>query len=110
MTHVYAQLVKAVASRKMKTTAVAFIVAGALMVQAAPPERFHTAAVGGSFGFSLLFTWLFFHQGLPLLPSKQRGLFTLVVLVMLSSLLVVQTHALLALAFELTDRASSGSR
>jgi hypothetical protein len=123
MTHVYSQLVKAFASRKTKTTSVALIVAGALMVQAAPPDRLPTAVVGGSLGFSLLFAWLFFHHGLPLLPSKQRGPFTLVVLVVLSSLLVVQTHAMLALASEvlhgqaasgervtLTDRASSGSR
>jgi hypothetical protein len=123
MTHVYSQLVKAVASRKTRTTSVALLVAGALVIEAAPPERFHTAVVGGSLGFSLLFAWLFFHQGLPLLPSRQRGPFMLVVLVVLSALLVVQVRAVLALASEvlhtqaasgervtLTARASSGSR
>lgn len=129
MTQVYSQLVKALASRKTKTTAVALLVAGALVIQAAPPERFLTAVVGGSLGFSLLFAWLFFHHGLRQLPPRQRGPFTLVVLVVLSSLLNVQLHAVLALASEalqaqassawaatpgevttFTGRASSGAR
>jgi hypothetical protein len=131
--HAYTQLVKALASRKTKTTAVALIVAGALVIHAAPPERFLTAVVGGSLGFSLLFAWLFFHSGLSQLPERQRGLFLLVVLVVLSSLLVVQARAVLRLATQvlhsqdahawrlqgpgpppeeavLSGRASSGSR
>jgi hypothetical protein len=100
VTHAYSQLVKAFASRKMKTTAVALIIAGALCIDAAPPERFHTAVVGGSLGFSLLFAWLFFQRGLPLLPSRQRGPCMLVILGMLSALLVIQAHAMLALAVE----------
>ena len=98
--HAYTQLVKALASRKTKTTAVALIVAGALVIHAAPPERFLTALAGGSFGFSLLFAWLFFHSGLHQLPERQRGPFLVVVLVVLSSLLVVQARAALSLATE----------
>lgn len=123
--HSYTQLVKVLASRKTKTTAVALLVAGALVIHAAPPERFLTALVGGSLGFSLLFAWLFFHSGLSQLPERQRGPFLLVVLVVLSSLLVVQSRAVLRLVSEvlhsqnsqgppweeaaLTGRASSGS-
>ncbi|HEX8821154.1 MAG TPA: hypothetical protein VF794_14590 [Archangium sp.] len=126
----YLQIVKALASRKLRTTAVALIVAGALGIEAAPPERLHTAVVGGSLGFSLLFAWLFFHHGLPQLPQGQRGPLTLVVLVVLSALLIIQARAVLALASEVlqlqasrpgvtaprgqaaafTGRASSGSR
>jgi len=98
--HPYTQLVRILASRKTKTTAVALIVAGALVIHAAPPERFLTALVGGSLGFSLLFAWLFFHSGLSQLPERQRGPFILVVLVVLSALLVVQARAALRLATE----------
>jgi hypothetical protein len=110
MTHAYSQLVKAFASRKTKTTAVALIIAGALVIQAAPPERLHTAVIGGSLGFSLLFAWLFFHRGLPQLPPRERGLFILVVLVVLSSLLVVQAHAVLELASEVLQAQASSTR
>lgn len=98
--HAYTQFVKVFASHKTKTTAVALTVAGALVVLAAPPERFLTALVGGSLGFSILFAWLFFHCGLRQLPQRQRGPFLLVVLVVLSSLLVVQARAVLKLATE----------
>ncbi|HYO58880.1 hypothetical protein [Archangium sp.] len=98
MLHAYTQLVKALASRKTRTTSVALIVAGALAIHAAPPERFVTAVVGGSLGFSLLFAWLFFHCGLHQIPERQRGPFILVVLGVLSALLVVQSRAVLALA------------
>jgi len=100
MSDAYAQLVKTLASRKVRTTTVALLVAGSLIVNAAPPERFHTAVIGGSTGFSLLFAWLFFHRGVPQLPQKQRGPFILVVLVMLSLLLVIQVRAVLVLATE----------
>jgi hypothetical protein len=102
----YAHIAKALASRRVRTTAVALLVAGSLVVNAAPPERFQTAVIGGSTGFSLLFAWLFFHRGIPQLPRKQRGPFILVVLVVLSLLLVVQARAVLALAAEvLRDQA-----
>ncbi|MCY1074697.1 hypothetical protein [Archangium lansingense] len=123
--HAYTQLAKLLASRKVKTTAVALLVAGALVIHAAPPERFLTAVAGGSLGFSLLFAWLFFHSGLRQLPERQRGPFLLVVLVVLSALLVVQARAVLSLATAalhsqdsqgppreevvLSDRASSGN-
>ncbi|WP_257452440.1 hypothetical protein [Archangium lipolyticum] len=100
MPYVHAQLIKALASRWVRTSAVALLVAGSLVVNAAPPERFQTAVIGGSTGFSLLFAWLFFHRGIPQLPCKQRGPFILVVLVMLSLLLVVQARAVLSLATE----------
>ncbi|AKJ00714.1 hypothetical protein ATI61_120113 [Archangium gephyra] len=98
--HSYTQLVKILASQKTKTSAVALIVAGALAIHAAPPERFLTALAGGSLGFSLLFAWLFFHSGLHQLPERQRGAFLLVVLVVLAALLVVQARAALSLATE----------
>lgn len=98
--HAYTQLVRGFASRRTRTTAVALIVAGSLVVHAAPPEHFVTAVIGGSLGFSLLFAWLFFHSGLHQLPQKQRGPFILVVLVVLSSLLIVQARAVLTLATE----------
>lgn len=110
MAHVSSQLVKALASRKTKTTAVALIIAGALVIQAAPPERLQTAIVGGSLGFSLLFAWLFFHCGLPQLRPRERGPFTLVVLVVLSSLLVVQAHAVLELASAVLQAQTSSTR
>lgn len=100
MPDAYAQLVKALSSRRVRTTAVALLVAGSLVINAAPPERFQTAVIGSSTGFSLLFAWLFFHLGVPQLPQKQRGLFILVVLVMLSLLLVVQAQAAISLAAE----------
>ncbi|HEX5749594.1 MAG TPA: hypothetical protein VFZ09_25415 [Archangium sp.] len=105
--HSYTQLVKVLASRRTRTSAVALIVAGALVVQAAPPERFLTALAGGSFGFSLLFAWLFFHSGLHQLPERQRGPFLLVVLVVLASLLVVQARAALSLATEVLHSQAS---
>jgi hypothetical protein len=108
--HSYTQLVKVLASRKTKTSAVALIVAGALVVHAAPPERFLTALAGGSLGFSLLFAWLFFHSGLHQLPERQRGPFLLVVLVVLASLLVVQARAALSLATELLHSQESPAR
>ncbi|WPB75476.1 hypothetical protein KYC5002_41595 [Archangium violaceum] len=98
--HSYVQLVKVFASRRTRTSAVALIVAGSLVIQAAPPERFLTALAGGSLGFSLLFAWLFFHSGLRQLPERQRGPFLLVVLVVLSTLLVMQAWAALRLATE----------
>ncbi|WNG19414.1 hypothetical protein [Cystobacter fuscus] len=91
-------ITKALVSRKLRTTTIALLVAGSLVVNAAPPERFHTAVVGSSTGFTLLFAWLFFEKGIPQLPQKQRGAFILVVLVMLALLLVVQTRAVLSLA------------
>ncbi|KFA94401.1 hypothetical protein [Archangium violaceum] len=99
-THSHAQLVKVLASRNTRTSAVALIVAGSLVIHAAPPERFLTALAGGSLGFSLLFAWLFFHSGLRQLPERQRGPFLLVVLLVLSTLLVVQAWAALRLATE----------
>ncbi|HEX8539299.1 MAG TPA: hypothetical protein VF664_17665, partial [Cystobacter sp.] len=86
------------ASRKVRTTSIAFLVAGSLVVNAAPPERFPTAVIGGSTGFTLLFAWLFFSRGISQLPQKQRGPLLLVVLVMSSLLLVVQARAVLSLA------------
>ncbi|WNG33902.1 hypothetical protein F0U61_09840 [Archangium violaceum] len=107
--HAYTQLVRGFASRRTWTTAVALIVAGALVIHAAPPEHFVTAVIGGSLGFSLLFAWLFFHCGLRQLPQRQRGPFILVVLVVLSSLLVVQARAALALATEALRAQHSGA-
>ncbi|HEY0096829.1 MAG TPA: hypothetical protein VGB96_21055, partial [Archangium sp.] len=100
MTRFYLQLARALASRKTRTTAVALIVAGALAIEAAPPERLPTAIVGGSLGFSLLFAWLFFHHGLPQFPREHRGPLTLMILVVLSVLLIIQAHAVLALVHE----------
>lgn len=107
MTRVYLQLVRALASRKTRTTAVALIIAGALGIEAAPSERLPTAIVGGSLGFSLLFAWLFFHHGLTQLPQKQRGPLTFVVLVMLSALLIIQARAVLSLAAEVLQLQAS---
>ena len=101
MTRFYLQFARALASRKTRTTAVALIVAGALAIEAAPPEHLCTAIVGGSLGFSLLFAWLFFHHGLHQLPREQRGPLTLVILLVLSGLLIIQAHAVLTLAAEL---------
>ncbi|OJH40890.1 hypothetical protein [Cystobacter ferrugineus] len=98
MLDTHAQIARALASRKVRTTTIALLVAGSLVVNAAPPERFHTAVIGGSTGFTLLFAWLFFHRGIPLLPQKQRGPLILAVLVMLALLLVVQARAVLDLA------------
>jgi hypothetical protein len=107
MTPSYPQLVKVLASRRTRSTAVALLVAGALVIHAAPAERFPTAAVGGSLGFSLVFVWLFFHCGLSHLPPRQRGPAILLVLVVLSLLLFLQVHALVVLAGEmLRSRAS----
>lgn len=97
MLDTHAQLAKALASRKVRTTTIALLVAGSLVVNAAPPERFPTAVIGGSAGFTFLFTWLFFNRGISQLPQKQRGPLILVVLVMLSLLLVAQARAVLSL-------------
>lgn len=106
----YVQLVKVFASRRTRTSAVALIVAGSLVIQAAPPERFLTALAGGSLGFSLLFAWLFFHSGLRQLPERQRGPFLLVVLIVLSTLLVVQAWASLRLATEVLHSQEAHAR
>lgn len=98
MLDTHAQLTKALTSRKVRTTTIALLVAGSLVVNAAPPERFHTAVIGGSTGFTLLFASLFFNRGISQLPQKQRGPLMLAVLVLLSLLLVVQARAVLSLA------------
>ncbi|ATB41722.1 hypothetical protein CYFUS_007192 [Cystobacter fuscus] len=92
-----AQIARTLTSRKVRTTTIALLVAGSLVVNAAPPERLPTAVIGGSTGFILLFAWLFFNRGISQLPQKQRGPLILVVLVMLALLLVVQARVVLSL-------------
>ncbi|PTL82284.1 hypothetical protein [Vitiosangium sp. GDMCC 1.1324] len=110
MTDVYTQLVRALASRRTRSTTVALLVAGALVIHAAPPEYLPTAVVGGSLGFALVFTWLFFHSGISRLPPRHRGPLLLGVLVMLSLLLLAQVYAVLALAGEVLQTQALQSR
>lgn len=95
---------RSLSSRSMLILTLLTIVAGFGLVGMAPSSMAMEALIGGSGGFSLFFSYLFFRYGITSIPIGHRSVVTVCVTVLLFALTAFQARsALVAVASILED-------